>query len=139
MGFFRNLCCCGVCFVICAAILLMGAVSYKKLTPTPDECMDCHKERAYGFIGDIAILTHSTSDIGVSTAKALYGNGATVIMASNSTAKGNEIRKQILKELINNTNATNAANQANLVNMQLDLLDFHSVNNFVDQFKSKYS
>eukprot|EP01083_Nonionella_stella_P200379 733866_1 len=138
MGFCKNFMCCGICFTICAVLILIGAVSYKHISPTPDECLECPgargeaKERPYGYIGNIAILTNLLSDTGIPTAKTLYQHNTTVIIGSPNITKANNIRTQILRD-------TNLTNQANLIPIQLNLSNFTSINNFIHEFKSKYS
>lgn len=80
--------------------------------------------------GVVAIVTGSSSGIGRETAKALYAQGAHVIMACRSEAKTNQVIEQLQGEVKNETNGK-------LEFMQLALDDLSNVRSFAKAFLAK--
>jgi len=83
--------------------------------------------------GQIAIVTGSSSGIGIPTAQTLYAHGATVVMACRNLKKANKVRDEILS----NT-AGRGLSPKQLQVMQLDLSSLQSVTDFVKEFKGTY-
>jgi len=75
--------------------------------------------------GKIIIVTGGNSGLGYESVKAFAMKGADVIMASRSMEKGQEARKEILKDVP----------RGEIKVMQLDLGDLESVKNFASEFK----
>ena len=78
--------------------------------------------------GSVIIVTGSTSGLGKSAAKILTSKGATVIMAVRNTEKGEKVLKEI----------TNGVPNHNTSVMKLDLSSLKSIENFSDEFTSKF-
>lgn len=79
--------------------------------------------------GRVAIVTGSSSGIGLETVRVLAGKGATVIIAVRNLEKGRTAAEKITGENQN----------ADIEMMALDLASLASVRRFADAFKSKYS
>lgn len=80
--------------------------------------------------GKVAIVTGTTSGIGVETALALAARGAHVILAARNRARLAESRKSIAERL------AEMGVQAQLTELLLDLADLESVAEFVRRFKA---
>lgn len=78
--------------------------------------------------GRVAIVTGSSSGIGLETARVLADKNATVIIAVRNQEKGKAAAKKITGENQN----------ADIEIMALDLADLASIRNFADTFKNKY-
>lgn len=87
-------------------------------------------------IGDLsgltAIVTGSNSGLGFETAKALFSNGAEVIIACRDASKGEQAQKEI-------ATAAPTRDANNLKVMTLDLADLNSVKSFSKQIETQYS
>ncbi len=79
--------------------------------------------------GKIAIVTGSSSGIGLETARVLTNKNAKVIIAVRNLEKGNNATDKIKGQNKN----------ADVEVMKIDLADLESVKKFVEEFKSKYS
>ena len=79
--------------------------------------------------GKVVIVTGATEGIGIETAKALYGMGATVVLPCRNMTKGEEVSKKIQSEV-------KSAGKIEL--MAMDLSSLASVASFADSFKAKY-
>ena len=78
--------------------------------------------------GRIAIVTGSSSGLGIETARVLSGKGATVVIAVRNETKGNSAINRIKQDHPN----------AKLVLMKLDLASLSSVESFASAFKSQF-
>lgn len=76
----------------------------------------------------VVIITGANSGMGLATARALAGTGATIVMACRSIAKGEEACVSVVRE---------TGNQKVFV-MQCDLGDLASVRRFSDEFHSRF-
>lgn len=79
--------------------------------------------------GRVAIVTGANSGLGYYTTRGLAEKGCEVIMACRNTAKGEEAKKELLKEYP----------AADLKIMELDLSDLDSVRKFADAFRESYT
>ena len=79
--------------------------------------------------GRIAIITGSTSGIGLETARILAHKQATIIMAVRNLTKGQTVAEMIITESRNE----------NVTPLELDLADLTSVHRFATRFKDKYT
>ena len=79
--------------------------------------------------GKIAIVTGSSSGIGLEAARVLANKGAEVIIAVRNNAKGEKAVQKII----------NQNSKANVKLMLLDLAELKSVEKFVKQFEQKYT
>mmetsp|Transcript_24448 Transcript_24448/g.53399 ORF Transcript_24448/g.53399 Transcript_24448/m.53399 type:complete len:355 (+) Transcript_24448:113-1177(+) len=80
--------------------------------------------------GKVALVTGATSGIGLETAAALAGRGATVILGVRNTKTGKEVAEQIKKR---------HPGAKVEVNAPLDLYSMDSIRKFADEVNSKYS
>jgi len=78
--------------------------------------------------GKIVIVTGGNSGLGYESVKAFAGKGAEVILTSRSIEKGETAKAEILK---NNPGGK-------ITVMELDLMEFASINRFAKSFKKKY-
>ncbi len=78
--------------------------------------------------GKVIIVTGGNSGLGYESVKAFAMKGANVIMATRSPGKGEEARKEILREVP----------QGKIEVMEMDLGDLQSVRDFAAAFKKKY-
>ncbi len=78
--------------------------------------------------GKLIIVTGGNSGLGYESVKAFADKGAKVVLASRSVEKGEAAKKKILAQITNGT----------ITVMQLDLMDFSSIKNFVSKFKEQY-
>lgn len=78
--------------------------------------------------GRVAIVTGANSGLGYYTVKGLAEKGCEVIMACRNMKKGDEAKKELLKE----------HPSMKLKTMQLDLADLESVRKFADAFMDAY-
>ncbi len=78
--------------------------------------------------GRVAVVTGANSGIGFETAKALYAEGATLVMACRNLDKANAAADAIRRE----------GASANLDVFPLDLASLASVRTFAESFKAKY-
>lgn len=76
--------------------------------------------------GKVVIVTGGNSGIGRETVRVLSKNGAQVILACRTVAKGNAVREELMKE----------DNNAEITVLPLDLSSFDSVHEFAKQFKA---
>ena len=79
--------------------------------------------------GKVVVVTGATEGIGIETAKALYGMGATVIVPCRNMAKGENVSKLIQSQV---------KSGGKLELMPLDLSSISSVVSFADSLKAKY-
>ena len=79
--------------------------------------------------GKTVLVTGGNSGLGFEAVKAFGQNGAFVVMACRSLAKGEEAKKQLIE--LNPT--------ASISVMELDLTDLKSIHCFVNQFKENHS
>lgn len=79
--------------------------------------------------GRIAIVTGSSSGIGLETARALAAHSATIILAIRDTSKGHAALDEI----------NQLHPEADVHLMTLDLADLNSVTRFTDEYKKSYS
>ena len=79
--------------------------------------------------GRVAIVTGSSSGLGLETARVLAAKNAEVIIAVRNLTKGRDARQQILDECI----------KANVKVMHLDLADLASIEGFAGQYKADYA
>eukprot|EP01084_Bolivina_argentea_P295203 508166_1 len=116
----------------------LGPVIYKQMDFREFNRRTTAEEAAKGnqFRGKVAIVTGSSSGIGISTAKVLFENEATVIMACRNIKKANKVKREILLET--NEDRIIKLPEANLDVMQLDLSSLKSVDSFVKSFNAKY-
>lgn len=77
--------------------------------------------------GKIAIVTGSSSGIGLETARALAEKGATIIMAIRNLQKGEKARESISGKV-----------DGELILMHLNLADLSSVKKFAEEFRNKF-
>jgi len=77
----------------------------------------------------IAIVTGSSSGIGLEAARVLAGKEAMVIIAVRNLEKGDKAAEKIRQDV----------SKANLKTMKLDLADLDSVKKFAEEFKREYS
>jgi NAD(P)-dependent dehydrogenase (short-subunit alcohol dehydrogenase family) len=76
--------------------------------------------------GRIMVVTGGNSGLGFEAVKAFAENGAEVILASRSTEKGENAKKEM------------GPVKGKIEVMQLDLMDFASIKSFAENFKKKY-
>jgi len=76
--------------------------------------------------GKVIIVTGGNSGLGYESVKAFADKGAEVILTSRSIEKGEVAKSEI------------GAIEGKIVVMQLDLMDFASIKNFAEAFKSNY-
>jgi NAD(P)-dependent dehydrogenase (short-subunit alcohol dehydrogenase family) len=79
--------------------------------------------------GKVIIVTGGNSGLGYESVKAFAAKGAEVILTSRSREKGEVAKADILR----------SHPDGNIVVMELDLMDFASIRNFVKTFKAKYN
>ncbi len=79
--------------------------------------------------GKIVVVTGGNSGLGYESVKAFASKGAEVVLASRSTEKGEQARKEILQ----------AISEGKIRVMQLDLGDLESVRAFASAFKKSYN
>jgi NAD(P)-dependent dehydrogenase (short-subunit alcohol dehydrogenase family) len=84
--------------------------------------------QSYDMKGKVVVVTGANSGIGKETARGLARYGAHVILACRSMEKGKEVVDEIKSEIPDST----------LDLLQLDLLDWDSIKNFVSELKSKF-
>ncbi len=77
--------------------------------------------------GKVIIVTGGNSGLGYESVKAFAQHGAEVILTSRSTEKGETAKSNIGKV------------KGNITVLQLDLMDFASINSFTESFKKKYN
>lgn len=94
--------------------------------------MSCHKHRdapiSKDLTGQVIIITGANSGIGKETARVLAKTGATIILACRDPTKALPVVEELKAESQN----------PNLVFMKLDLADLKSIEDFAQEFKSKY-
>jgi len=78
--------------------------------------------------GKVIIVTGGNSGLGFESVKAFAGNGASVILASRNSQKGEDAKAEILKEYPTGT----------IEVIELDLMDLEGIGAFVKQFEEKY-
>jgi len=78
--------------------------------------------------GKIIIVTGGNSGLGFESVKTFVEKGAVVILASRSIEKGEAAKAEIMK----------GNPVGKILVMQLDLMDFSSIRDFVKEFKEKY-
>jgi NAD(P)-dependent dehydrogenase (short-subunit alcohol dehydrogenase family) len=79
--------------------------------------------------GKIIVVTGANTGLGKATSRVLAEKGATVIMAVRSTSRGEQARKDILKEIPG----------SDLHIMTLDLSSLKSIETFASEFSSAYA
>lgn len=87
--------------------------------------------------GKVAIVTGSSSGIGMGVATGLFRMGATVVVTSRSVAKAEKACKSIVQFVASDPRATDVAGA--LEPMALVLDDFESVAQFAKGFVAKHS
>lgn len=78
--------------------------------------------------GKVIIVTGGNSGLGFESVKAFAGNGASVVLASRNSQKGEDAKAEILKEF--------PAGKIEV--LELDLMDLESIGAFVKQFEEKF-
>eukprot|EP01084_Bolivina_argentea_P033218 61471_1 len=133
MGFCR---CCSVTTALIATLIAIVPIIYQQIDQREFNRRSTAEEAAKGanWKNKIAIVTGASSGIGIPTAKVLYENGATVIMACRNKKKATAVRNDILSQINNN-----ALKDTNLKVMLLDLASLKSIDSFVESFKKTYN
>lgn len=85
--------------------------------------------------GQIVVITGASAGIGKETAKALYQQGATVILATRNAQKTNALIEKIRKE----SEHLEKKPSGELIFLKLDLSDLNSVYEFSQKLKDKFS
>ena len=127
MGFFEN---CSLIIVIIAVIASIGPYVYYQMDQREFNRRTTANEAAKGnnFKGATVIVTGSSAGIGIPTARVLYQNGATVIMAVRNTKKGERVRSEVLSSV--NVAGSKGLDPNNLSVMECDLASLASIQTF---------
>eukprot|EP00483_Globobulimina_turgida_P000201 UN00201 len=131
--FWKNLCCCFICFIILSALLSLAPLIQYSQDDTHHGVVQKFPDDAAYFVHKTAMITGSCDGTIIPTASSLIQNSITVILGCNDTET---VTKTIHK--LNNTNT----NQTNLlVRWRFngsDLSNLTCIDAFVANFKFKY-
>jgi len=83
-------------------------------------------------VGKVAVVTGANAGIGRATAVALAKRGATVIMGCRDLTTSKQAKEEMKRIL-------DSESRNNLILMKLDLGDFNSIEEFVSEFKKRFS
>eukprot|EP01083_Nonionella_stella_P247035 856981_1 len=126
---------CTMTIAAIAVLLAIGPYVYQNIDQREYNRRTTAEEAAIpnNFEGKTIIVTGASSGIGIPTAKVLFENGASVVMACRNESKANKARDDILSQ-INNQNL----DDAKLKVLKLDLASLQSIDSFVDSVTSSY-
>eukprot|EP00483_Globobulimina_turgida_P000370 UN00370 len=133
--FWKNLCCCFICFIVLVSILVVALIVNYTQRHSHKGYAEQYPEDAAYFVhasdvtGKTAMITGSCDETIVPTASTLIQNNITVILGCNDTETIPNYKQ------LNNTNT----NQTNLlVKWRFNVSDLTCIDEFVAKFKWKY-